>query len=145
MNRNKGEKENNNFQRSSSEKPDSHNTLLKKHLFDPNSISLSLFNDSESEGASDHGEDSSDNWESEYDSDLGKEEDFNEADINEMISSKPKWVNKNEYIKYLNSVGTPMIEVPENNSNESEKNCESKSKILLYEPILGQRSKKGKK
>eukprot|EP00343_Euplotes_focardii_P000241 CAMPEP_0205800638 /NCGR_PEP_ID=MMETSP0205-20121125/2358_1 /ASSEMBLY_ACC=CAM_ASM_000278 /TAXON_ID=36767 /ORGANISM="Euplotes focardii, Strain TN1" /LENGTH=120 /DNA_ID=CAMNT_0053064049 /DNA_START=62 /DNA_END=424 /DNA_ORIENTATION=+ len=71
---------------------------------------------------------SSDN-ESDYNSDMSNEEDFNEMDINEMALSKSKVTNKEDYIKYLNSVGSPLAGV-ESNLEENftrDKFSESKS------------------
>ena len=133
-----------NLLRSSSEKLEKNEICLEKELLDPTSISCSLFDDSQSDSwFSENAEGSSENYESELSSDLVNEEDFDEQEISEQCSKQSKVQNKQEYIKYLNSVQTPLFgnieiceeqEVPIESMQSDGKTCKlfcSKKLIIL--------------
>jgi len=129
----------NSFNKSNSSNFDKNEALLEKHFREPSLTTLPIFQESDSEEILDSGNINSDN-DSEYSSDIGNEEDFNEADINEMLNSKPKLAKREEYIRYLNSMGTSMLGISEEITiSENEKH---KSKGKIYDIILIEISKK---
>lgn len=98
----------NSFLRSSSEKLDHGGMLMEKEILDPTSISCSLFDESDESFTSENPDNSSESCEEE--SDLEHEEDFDEGDISEMTTPKQdKTKNKEEYLKYLNSVNSTLF------------------------------------
>lgn len=103
---------NSNICRSSSEKMENQHALIQK-LLNPNSISCSLFNDSDKEDKLSECDDaSSENEDSVYSSGLENEEDFDENEISELEEQKPsKFNNKDAYLKYLSSINSQTFEL----------------------------------
>ena len=87
--------------------------VLIQKLLNPNSISWSLFDDSDNEDKlSENDEESSENEDSVYSSEIENEEDVDENEINKIEDQKiSKFNNKDAYLKYLSSINSQTFEL----------------------------------